>query len=281
MKDISMGIYEKALPLNIKWQDRLELAGKIGFDFVEISIDESDERLSRLDWTASQRKQIVSSIRETGIKITTMCLSGHRKFPLGSADINTRMKALDIFKKAIDFALDLGIRIIQLAGYYVYYEPHTKDSIIRYQEGLYQGLEWASQACVMLGLENVDGNDVDSVKQGMYFVDQFKSPWFQMYPDIGNLAEHNLDVCAELELGKNHIVAVHAKDTRPGEPRRVSFGEGTVPFKAAFKKLREMEFQGPIVLEMWNDDSPDSVQRVEKSREWIYQHLLDSKLIQT
>jgi L-ribulose-5-phosphate 3-epimerase UlaE len=38
-------------------------------------------------------------------------------------------------------------------------------------------------------LENVDGDDAASVNQAMIFVDALDSPWFQVYPDIGNLAE--------------------------------------------------------------------------------------------
>ena len=47
----TFGIYEKALPKGISWQERLELAASLGFDFVEMSIDETDERLARLQWT--------------------------------------------------------------------------------------------------------------------------------------------------------------------------------------------------------------------------------------
>lgn len=51
MRKHKIGIYEKALPKNISWQNRLSIAKACGFDFVEISIDETDERLARLDWT--------------------------------------------------------------------------------------------------------------------------------------------------------------------------------------------------------------------------------------
>jgi hexulose-6-phosphate isomerase len=33
----------------ISWPERLVLAKSCGFDFVEMSVDETDERLSRLD----------------------------------------------------------------------------------------------------------------------------------------------------------------------------------------------------------------------------------------
>ena len=45
-----LGIYEKALPVDVSWQERLTIAKDLGFDFVEMSIDESDARLARLDW---------------------------------------------------------------------------------------------------------------------------------------------------------------------------------------------------------------------------------------
>jgi L-ribulose-5-phosphate 3-epimerase len=276
---LPMGIYEKALPFNVDWYERLATAKEVGFDFVEISVDESDERLSRLDWSAKERANLRAAIANNGVPIITMCLSGHRKYPLGSADSATRQRAYDIMQKAVDLALDVGVRVIQLAGYYVYYEPHTEDSLPRYQEGLAQGLEWASKAGVMLALENVDGNDVDSVTQAMVFVDAFNSPWFQVYPDIGNLSEHRLDVCAELELARGHMVGLHVKDTIPGEPRRVPFGQGTTPFVAAFQKLAEMNFTGPVLLEMWNDDSPDSLRIVQEAREWVTARMREGGLI--
>jgi L-ribulose-5-phosphate 3-epimerase len=278
-KKLPIGIYEKALPVTIDWHERLAMAQQAGFDFVEISIDESDERLGRLDWSASQKNDLREAIMKSGVPITTMCLSGHRKYPLGSADQNTRERALDIMRKAVDFAADLGIRIIQLAGYYVYYESNIDGSLARYQDGLARGLEWASQSAVILALENVDGTDVDSISKAMYFVNAFNSPYFQVYPDIGNLAEHGLDVCAELALGAGHMVGIHVKDTRPGEPRRVDFGTGVVPFVDAFYKLNIMNFSGPVLLEMWNDDSPDSLRIIRDARKWVMARMAEAGLI--
>ena len=277
--NVPIGIYEKALPLNSDWFERLDMAKQIGFDFVEISIDESDKRRARLDWQPSQKQKLRAAISQSGIPLTTMCLSAHRKYPLGSADKSTRNEALAILRKAIDFAVDIGVRIIQIAGYYVYYEPHVDGSYARYRDGLHQGLAWASAAGVTLALENVDGNDVMSISRAMRFIQHFNSPYLQIYPDIGNLAEHGLDVCAELECGRGHFVGVHVKDTRPGEPRRVPFGAGTTPFVDAFATLADMQFCGPILLEMWNDDSPDSLHIVSQAREWVTARMKEGGLI--
>lgn len=85
-KQVPLGIYEKALPGGECWLERLQLAKELGFDFVEISVDETDDRLARLDWRREQRLALVAAIAETGIRVPSMCLSAHRRFPLGSED---------------------------------------------------------------------------------------------------------------------------------------------------------------------------------------------------
>lgn len=76
----------------------------LGFDFVEMSVDETDDRLSRLDWSREQRLALVNAIVETGVRVPSMCLSAHRRFPLGSEDDAVRAQGLEIMRKAIQFA---------------------------------------------------------------------------------------------------------------------------------------------------------------------------------
>ena len=42
MKAYELGIYEKALPDSISWEQKLHIAKEAGYDFLEISLDESD-----------------------------------------------------------------------------------------------------------------------------------------------------------------------------------------------------------------------------------------------
>ena len=82
------------------------LAKSCGFDFVEMSVDETDERLSRLDWSTAQRTSLVTAMIETGVGIPSMCLSAHRRFPFGSRDEAVRERAREIMSKAIRLARD-------------------------------------------------------------------------------------------------------------------------------------------------------------------------------
>ena len=114
----ALGIYEKALPRGLSWEQTFDLVHELGYNFLEFSVDESDERLARLDWTEHDRARFRDAMWHTHSRINTMMLSGHRRFPLGSKDPEVREKALDMMRKAIDLAVDLGIRNIQLAGIY-------------------------------------------------------------------------------------------------------------------------------------------------------------------
>ena len=151
-----LGIYEKALPKTLSWPERLALAKSCGFDFVEMSVDETDERLSRLDWSVAQRTSLVGAMLESGVAIPSMCLSAHRRFPFGSHDENVRQQARSIMTKAIYLARDLGIRTIQLAGYDVYYEEQDEGTQQRFTEGLAWAVEQAAGAQVMLAVEIMD-----------------------------------------------------------------------------------------------------------------------------
>ncbi len=156
MRNHPLGIYEKALAKDLSWPERLVLAKSCGFDFVEMSVDETDERLSRLDWSAAQRASLVTAMIETGVAIPSMCLSAHRRFPFGSRDDAVRQRAREIMSKAIRLARDLGIRTIQLAGYDVYYEDHDEGTQQRFAEGLAWAVEQAAASQVMLAVEIMD-----------------------------------------------------------------------------------------------------------------------------
>jgi L-ribulose-5-phosphate 3-epimerase len=270
-----IGIYEKALPFEISWEERLEVAAKAGYDFVEISIDESKERIDRLNWTARERLSMRRSIANTGIPIFTMCLSAHRKYPLGSLSDEIRKRASELLQNAIELAADIGVKIIQIMGYDVYYEQSTAETGARYLEGVFHGAQCAGAAGVMLALENVDVEFINSVEKAMSIVRHVNSPWLNLYPDMGNLAAAGYEPVSQLRMAKGHLVGVHVKDTKRGVFRGVAFGEGIVPFREIFRVLSEINFWGPIAVEMWAhlDTSGDSLQSVVEARNLV-DHLI-------
>ena len=270
-----VGIYEKALPKDLSWVQRFEAASRAGYDFLEMSVDETPERMARLDWTLGERLAFFKASRECGVPVPSMCLSGHRKIPFGSADPAIRQQAAEFMEKAIRFACDTGIRVIQLAGYDVYYEPTTQDSRQRYLEGMARALEVAAQHQVMLALEIMDTPFLNSISKYLVLKEQLPSPWFKVYPDLGNLTAWGNDVARELTAGIHHIVGVHVKETKPVGPnfpgafRDVPFGEGTVDFVHCFKTLHGLGYAGPFLVEMWTEKAADPLAEIAQARQWV------------
>lgn len=259
----AVGIYEKALPKGLSWKETFELVHELGFNFLEFSVDESDERLARLDWSAHDRAAFREAMWATGSRINTLMLSGHRRFPLGSADPAVRERALAMMGKAIDLAVDLGVRNIQMAGYDVYYEPKSALSREWFVENLRSCVDMAARKMVMLSIETMDDPFLNSIGKISYLKSQIHSPFLQAYPDVGNLtAWLGTGMARDIESNIDHIVAVHLKDTlpvtadAPGTFRDVPFGDGTVDFEAVLRLFHRLGYGGGFTVEMWAGDDP-------------------------
>ena len=270
-----LGLYEKALPPEWGWEKRLNTAKGLGFEYVEISIDETDERIGRLYWDKAQRMDLLMTCKNQNMPLRSMCLSTHRRFPFGSSDNKLRDKAYELMQLAIVFAEDLGIHVIQLAGYDVYYEPSTKESAGAFLEGMKWSARLAEKHQVMLAMEIMDTPFMNSITRHLWYEEQIKSPWYKVYPDLGNLTAWGSDVERELEKGISSIVAVHIKETKavtdnfPGQFKCVPFGTGCVDFVKCFAKLEQLNYKGPYMIEMWNDSEMDNVGAIKEALRFI------------
>lgn len=271
-----LGLYEKALDPKFDWRTRFEKAKELGFDYVEISIDETDERLSRLDWSLAEIDAFRHVALESGMICQSMCLSVHRRFPFGSKDAAVREKAHTILKKAVDFCYYAGIRVIQLAGYDVYYEPSNPESVKHFRQAMAWSAKVAEQKQVMLAMEIMDTPFLNSISKHMSYEAMIQSPWYKVYPDMGNIsAWPENDVDFEFEQGLSSIVGVHLKDTLPvtethtGKFKGVPFGTGCVDFPRRFAQLEKLRYTGPYMMEMWYDSDVFPEQEVLRSRQWI------------
>lgn len=273
-KAYTLGLYEKSMPGDISWKHKLEAAGEAGFDFVEISIDETEDKLKRLDWTSAERMELVNTMKVVGVPVRTMCLSGHRKYPLGSHDEQIHSRGMEIMEKAIRLADDLGIRIIQLAGYDVYYEESSEISKRHFEENLKKAAAMAARAGVVLGFETMETEFMNTVEKSMKYVSQIASTYLNVYPDIGNLYNaaktYGTDVFADLNTGQGHLVAMHLKETIPGHFREIPYGEGHVDFERSIKAAWELGIR-KYVTEFWyvgnpgwKDDLLDANRRMTK-----------------
>ena len=153
-----LGIYEKALDAGDDWYRRMDKVRDLGFDFLEISIDESEERLSRI------------------------------------------------------YGSDPEIMDIEL---------------------------------------------MNCIRKHLSYEEKIGSPWYKVYPDVGNIAAWGLDPLSDLEAGIHSIVGVHP------------FGQGCVDFAACLGKLEELGYTGPYMIEMWHKEGQDDRMLVRDAKAFI------------
>ncbi len=268
-KSIPLGIYEKALPpgsagwSGCSWRRRWVL---ILWKCLSMK-----RTFALRDWTGAP-----SSVWRWSRRWLTPA-SGYHRCALAPIAVfrwvvkTTRcvIRGLEIMRKAIQLAQDVGIRVIQLAGYDVYYQQANDETRRRFRDGLKQSVEMASRAQVTLAMEIMDYPLMNSISKALGYAHYLNNPWFQLYPDIGNLSAWDNDVQMELKAGSGHIVAVHVKDTKPGVFKNVPFGEGVVDFERCFETLKQTGYCGPYLIEMWSETSADPLAEVAKARDWV------------
>jgi len=272
VSNYSLGLYEKSMPHSLSLEQKLIETKNAGFDFLEMSVDESDEKLGRLNWTTKQREALVHSMWKTGTKILTMCLSGHRKYPIGSENSTIRHRGVEIMIDAIDLAQDIGIRIIQIAGYDEYYHPSTKKTKKYFSENLDSLVKYAAAKGVVLAFETMETEFMNTVEKAMYFVNKINSPWLQVYPDIGNITNSSISsgqsITKDLECGRGHISAMHMKETVPGKFREIPFGTGHVNFEQAFSIATGMGVH-LFVGEFWHVGNDDWLKQLKDANSFL------------
>jgi len=260
MREVQLGLYEKSMPDNLDLYQKLLDTKAAGYDYLELSIDESDDKLIRLEYPDAELNALRRATEKTGTPIRSICLSGHRKYPLGDPDPDIRARSMQIMRKAIAFAHKLGVPIIQLAGYDVYYKPSTRETEALFCDNLRLSVEFAAASGVTLAFETMETPFLNTTEKAMVWVNKMQSPWLQVYPDLGNIT-NAFDGCRDLvikdiETGRGHIPAMHLKETAPGVFRGLSYGQGHVDFAGGAGKAYSMGVR-MFVGEFWYNGQDD------------------------
>lgn len=237
MKPYQLGLYEKSMPGNLSIPEKLVETAAAGYDYLELSIDETDEKLSRLAWGQEEINALNMAMETSGIFIKSFCLSAQRRFPLGDPDPETRKRSLSVIEQAVVLASRLGVRIIQIPGYDVYYKPSTEETKNLFAENLETSVGIAAREGIVIAFETMETPFIDTVEKAARWVCRFPSPYLQIYPDTGNITnaalEYGTKIQDDLEKGTGHLAALHLKESKPGVYREVPYKEGHVDFAEA------------------------------------------------
>ena len=255
LKSYTIGLYEKAMPSELSWKEKLLTAKETGYDYVEISIDETEDKIKRVDMSKEERLKMVQWMYETEMPVRSMCVSALTKYSLGNPDELLCRRGMDIAQKAIKLADDLGIRVVMIPGYDVYYTESTAETQQRFIQNLKIITETAAGYGVIIGLETMENNFMNTTGKAVQYVNMVDSAYLKIYPDAGNITnaavENQHDVCEDLSLGKGKLIALHLKETKPGIFREVPFLTGHVQFEKIINTAWSLGVRR-YVTELWD-----------------------------
>ena len=190
-------------------------------------------------------------------------------------------------EKAIHLAVDTGIRTIQLAGYDVYYEAGDAETRNWYLENMRKSLDMAAREQVMLAMEIMDHPFMNSIRK---FIDMKKildSPWFTVYPDVGNLSAWNNDVIAEITAGFTQIVAPASQRHASLLPRTIREPSKRCHSAAAvsisreyFRNCKNWPTLAPFSLKCGRSARKTLKKKYVIARKWLFQRMRQGGLIE-
>lgn len=255
MKAYEIGLYEKAMRNSLSWREKLECAKECGYDYVEMTIDASEEKIARVYSSQKERADLVQTMFEAGLPIRSMSVSALTKFAIGDPDDAKRNRGVEILNKSIELAADLGIRVVMVPGYDIYFGESTLETKRLFLENIKKATEYAAACGVVLGFETMENEFMNTVGKAMKYVSLVDSPYLKIYPDCGNITNaavlHSHDVCEDLSLGKNNVVALHLKESKPGIFREVPYFTGHVPFEGLIETAWRLGVRR-YVTELWD-----------------------------
>lgn len=171
-----LGLYKKSMSNRLMLREKPVVTRQTGFDYMELSVDESDEELAYLDWASGEVKQLANAVYKLGVPIHSICPSGHRRFPMGHPDEEICRQSMEIMERAVIPVSRLSVRVIQLTGYDVYYEPSDENTRRWFEDNLEKAVLMAVKYGVTLTFETMETPFMNTVEKAMREVTYINNP---------------------------------------------------------------------------------------------------------
>ena len=259
MKKYEIGLYEKAMRNTLTWKEKLQCAKECGYDYLEISIDATEEKINRIYMDTEEKREIMEAIFDTGIPIGSMSVSALTKYALGDPDQAVRDRGMEIAENSIQLSSALGVRTVMIPGYDIYYGESTIETKRYFLENIRKIAEIAEREGILVGFETMENNFMNTTGKAVQYVNMVDSAYLKIYPDAGNITNaavaNRHDVCEDLSLGKGKLIALHLKETKPDVYREVPFLTGHVEFERIINTAWKLGVRR-YVTELWDVGQP-------------------------
>lgn len=246
------------------WQQEFQLAQAFGLDCIEFILDyDKAENNPLLTQEGVEEIKLISEC--TGVLAKTICADYFMEAPLHSADQSIADNSLAILVKLLESSLELGITDIVI--------PCVDQSSLSDAEAVAKFIDRVSVVIPTVESNNINlslETDLDPENFSL-LLEQLGSDRITVNYDIGNSASLGYDIVEELDAYGAKISDIHIKDrVLGGGP--VVLGSGNADFDLFFSKLKDLNYQGPFIMQAYRDD--EGVEVFKKQLDWVYPYLM-------
>jgi len=241
--------------LGIKeWKDALVMAGEIGFDGVELTVNSAEE-VDKLVLPPG-RDEVLAWCEEANCAVSSLSVGIFSKYSFAMPDVN--------MDKSVQFVSNCLRACSGLNGagvLFAYFDRVNIDVSPREEAAFIKGFSRCAPVAQMLKV-HAALETTFSVEQLQRIVDAVNSPYVGVYVDVANALHYGHEPVDMLtRLGKRTSM-IHIKD-KGGD----LLGEGEVNWDGCIKAIRRIGYDGWLVLETKATDDPRKA--AEKNLEFI------------
>lgn len=232
------------------WTGEFPMAEELGIGLMEWTLDQERLRENPL-LTETGRERIEELSRRHGVAILTLTGDCFMQAPFYKAqDQDDRASLLEDAAAVIEACGRLGVKIIVF--------PLVDNGSLTeasHEKDLSLGLEQLKPRLLEQTVRIAFESDFEPERLAAWIA-SLDPVCFGINYDIGNSAALGFDYRRELQAYGDRIINVHVKDRLRGGGT-VPLGSGDADLPGCLKKLKEIGYQGPYILQTaraWNED---------------------------
>ncbi len=238
---------------DMTWEELFEVAGRLGFAGMELGVGPDYDRTKL--WDEQGRGELLAAAEKAGVVASSVCLHSYWQYSFASPDEDTRARAHSLAREAAVATSAVGAVNI-LVPLTCPKEVEADDARARWREGVKACAPAAERSGACFCLENVGQAFANRPEDIIAIADAVGSPAVKVYYDPGNAVGKGDDPLDAIARYGERIAQVHVKE-REG----TYLGEGIVPWKEIIPALRDVGFDGWLVLETDATDDPEAAAR--------------------
>jgi len=257
-------------------EDAIAILAELGYQSVAVTLERDLLDPPNQHGVARAVSRLKALVHRSGLSVTIetgsrFILDPRRKHQptLISGTAEDRLMRLEFLQAAVDVAAEVGAESVSIWSGAADDDASENEMFARLTEGVRELLDYAGEKNVRLSFEPEPGMFIDTMTKFSRLQHRIEHPLLGLALDIGHVHCLEDGSCAEhIRQWRNVLWNMHIEDMRRGVHEHLMFGEGEMDFSPIFQALREIDYPGPVHVELPRH-SHNAVEAARRSFEFL------------